>query len=906
MIFRRRHENELDEEIRDYIERETHDNVVRGMSPANARHAAMRKFGRPVLNVKEDTRAVWGWIGLERLWQDLRYALRMLRKNPGFTVVAVLTLALGIGVNTTLFTAYNAVALKPLPVSEGASLVRVERWFTSGSQGEGQYAFSYPEYVYYNQHNTVFSALMAASWPVRVLAALPRIAKGESSAFGEAERATAQLVSTDYFADLGVRPIAGRTFLPEEDGPPGAHPVIVLSYPFWRRAFNSDPQIVGRTLQVNNDAFTVVGVTPPDFGGTGIPPQIPDFWAPLSMQTQLIPGQDWLNLPGSYQVQLLGRLRSGTEHRPAQAQIELLTQQFGQNYAAHDKTIAITLQRATLFPNTDDIRFKQLVALFMAVVGMVLLIAGANLANMLLARAMIRHKEISVRIALGAGRGRLIRQLLTESLLLSTLGGSAGLLFSMWGSKLLWLAIAPLLEGVFWSDAPFVIPLGPDVRVFGYTTLLSLVTGVIFGLWPALQFSKPDLTTALKEETGGKLGRSRLRGFLMGGQVAVSMLLLICSGLFVRGLLRAQAADPGFDTRNAFMVFCDLGPDASKAHAIQSQIVDRLENLPETKGVALVKQFPMTGTWTPPVLPERSSESDNGVPSRTLANQVSPSYFDTLGVPILHGRTFTRQEAQTAAQVAIVSESGARRLWPGQNPLGKRFQLDMHFTGKFGAALEVIGVARDVRTANLTRVDPSYVYLPTDSKDFYNILVRTQKNRKDAFASVRSALESVDKNLLRDFSMVSLEEGPVRVQRLMIQTTATFATLLACLALALAAVGIYGVMSYLVSQRTSEIGLRMALGASVGDVLFSIVGRGLRSVLVGAVLGLLGAVGLSTILHATLVFPGSMDLLYGLNMLDPATFIGLPVFVMLVTAVASAVPARRATTVDPMVALRYE
>lgn len=374
----------------------------------------------------------------------------------------------------------------------------------------------------------------------------------------------------------------------------------------------------------------------------------------------------------------------------------------------------------------------------------------------------------------------------------------------------------------------------------------------------------------------------------------------------MRGMLRSQAADPGFDTRNAFLVSCDLGPDEAKAHALQNQILERLENLREIRGVTLAERPPFTGTWTPRVMPAGDGGAADGAVARSLANHISPTYFATVGIPILRGRAFTRHEGETGANVAIISDSGARLLWPGRNPLGKRVKMDMKFTGKFDGEFEIIGVVKDVRSANLSRVDPSMIYLPTSAAAFNAMLVRIQGSREDALAAMRTAIETVDRKLLPGLEIINLEESPVRAQKLMIQTTTTFAAVLAAVALALTAVGIYGVMSYRVTQRTSEIGIRMALGANARSVLATVVLSGLKPVFVGAILGLAGSAALSAVLHATLVYPGSTDLLFGASMLDPLTFIGLSVFVACVAAAASAVPARRAAKVDPMVALRFE
>lgn len=605
-----------------------------------------------------------------------------------------------------------------------------------------------------------------------------------------------------------------------------------------------------------------------------------------------------------YEVQLLGRLRPGTRARQAQAAVSLLAQQFAQEHAQRDKTLTVTLVPATFFANTDDIRFRALVALLMVVVGLVLLIACANLANMLLARSSGRQKEFAVRMALGAGRRRLIRQLLTESGLLAVLGGSAGLVFSIWASKLLWIAIEQGLQGAFGPEPALVVQLNPDARVFCYTLFLSLATGIVFGLSPALRFSKPDLTLALKDEGtafGQRLSRSRLRSILVSGQVAASLVLLISAGLLLRGMVRSQATDPGFETRRVFFLSLGLGRNQAKAIELQRVVVARLESLPEVKGLTLVNSIPLTGTWSPPVMATGRDASTPGHIERTLANRVSPGYFDTLGIPIVRGRNFTGQESDTGARVVIISQSAARMLWPSEDPLAKRLKLDMNFRGHW-SEFEVIGVAKDVRTRNLSRVDPAFVYLTLIPGIVNPILLRTQGDPRNASAAVRASLGT----LLPNLGMISLEEGPLRFQKLQAQVYAMCAGGLAILALVLAAVGVYGVISYLVNQRVREIGICMALGATAGDILKSVIGQGLRPVFIGIALGLAGAAAVSTVLHATLVFPGSPDMLFGVSPLDPVSFIGLSLLLTLVALVACVVPARRAVKVDPILALRSE
>lgn len=902
LVLGRRLDGEFDHEIHEHLTMLAEENERRGMSPEEAMRQARLKFGG-VNQVRESRRDKQGLPQIDIAVRDLRYAWRVLAKSPAFTAVAVTTLALGIGVNTTLFTAFNAVALKPLPVKDSGRVVRFERWFENGSQGNGQYMFSYPEYTYYRDHARTFSALIAASWPVRAFAELP----------DGPETVQVQLVSENYFAGLGVSAALGRTFLPEENRTPGANPLIVLSYPFWRRQFNSDVGVVGKTVTVNGTAFTVIGVASQDFIGSGNPPQVPDSWAPAMMQAQLQPGQDWINEPGTHGVEILGRLNGGVTRAKAQAEVNLLGSQLSRAFPEKDRTIGLTIELATLFGETNDIRFQEFAALLMAVVGLVLLIACANLANMLLARAAGRQKEIGVRLALGAGRGRLIQQLLTESLLLGLMGGMAGLLLSIWASRGLWAFLEQTIQAFLQSRSALTVPVTPDIRVFAYTLLLSLVTSVVFGLAPALQSSKIDLAAAIKDEPGvlgHQLRRSRLRGFLVAVQVAVSMILLVAAGLLLRGLARSRGIDTGYDTRTAFMVLFNHGANGIM---LQQRGMERLRTLPGVKGVAAVDNFPMGGTRTPPVVVEGSSASAASVPRRTLANRVSPEYFDTLGVPIVYGRNFTREESDRMAAVAVISESAARRFWPGLNPIGRRFKLDLNFRNKY-SEFEVIGVAKDVRTAQISRVDPAFVYLTNSpvvrlsdtTVQLSNILIRTQGDTKNALAAVRAMFETLDRRVLPSVSLVSLEDGPLQLQRLLVQVGAWFALALAGLALALASVGIYGVMSYLVSQRVKEIGIHMALGATSSELCKLFIRGGLRPVFVGAGVGLAGAAAVSAILRATLAFPGTPDMLFGANPLDPIVLLGLTVFLALVASLASYLPVRRALRVDPTVVLRYE
>ncbi len=896
-----RAERELAREVATHLALMEEDFQRRGMTAEEARLAAKRAYGG-VEQAKELHRDERSFAWIEQMVRDLRYECRSLARNPGFTLVAVLTLTLGIGVNATLFSAYNAVALKPLPVADPNEVVRMERWLESGSKGDLQYAFSYPEYAYCRDHNNVFSSLIAASWPHPVLA---------EGTYGtdrlQPERAAAQLVSANYFADLGVSAGLGRTFLPEEDRVPGGNAVAVISYPYWQRRFHADSQALGKIVRINGIAFTIIGIAPKEFTGTSTLPQVPDLWAPLSMQAQLMPGRDWRHEPDNAQFQILARLKASTTLKGAQAEADALMRQYAATFKQRDRTIATTLQHTAFFGNTDDIRFKALVFALMLIAGSVLLVACANIANMLLARGAARQKEIGVRLALGASRGRLIRQLLSESILLALLGGVGGLLASIWTTKLLWISIEQIFAGLFADTVVFKLDVSPDARVLGYALALSLLTGILFGLSPALQFSRADLTMALKDE-GSVLGRrwerSRLRGLLVGMQVAVSMVLLIVTGLLLRGLMRSQSADPGFETHNVMVVSAELGSDLATSVALERRLIDRLETLPGVKSAAL-GTVPLLGTWTPPILIEGQHSSKATETGKALASYASDTYFNTLDVRLLWGRCFTRREAMNGAHVAVISESTARRFWPGGDPLGKRFKLDLDFRGKF-TEFEVVGIAKDVRFANLTRTDPTHVYVPTGRKDFYGILLRTEGDAQSATASVRAALGALDRNLLPSLILVSLEKGPLRVQKSLAQIYATYAGVLALLALTLASVGIYGVMAYLVNQRVAEIGIRMALGATAMKVLKEIAIEGLRPAFVGVLVGMAGASALSWVVHTTLVFPGSADLFYGVPFYDPTTFLGLGGFFTIVAGMAMLVPGRRAVRIDPMMALRYE
>jgi putative ABC transport system permease protein len=464
-----------------------------------------------------------------------------------------------------------------------------------------------------------------------------------------------------------------------------------------------------------------------------------------------------------------------------------------------------------------------------------------------------------------------------------------------------------MIQVMFGSDRPFVTSLEPDGRILAFTVVLSAGTALLFGLSPALKISRSDPIGALKQESSGSGDRFRAaRSWLIGGQMAISMTFLVCSGLLLKGLAHSQKADPGFDTTRVFMVFMNLSTDPVDASALQSRLVDRLHQAPEIQDVALVDRYPFSGTWTPPVVADDPGNPSQKRSSRTLANFVSGSYFGTMGIPIQRGRAFTSAENEGIRAVAVVSEAAARRLWPQDDPIGKQLSLDMDFRGHL-AEFEVVGVARDVRSANVSRVDPAYVYLPTRSQTIYNVLVRSDLDTVRVAAAVRAAVEATDRRLLPSVHVAKLDDGPfLRTQKAMPGIVAPFLTAIACVALVLAGIGIYGVTSYVAIQRTREVGIRMALGASAGGVQRLIVRQAMTSVLLGAGCGVAAAATLSRVLQETLKAPSSPDFLFGVGAFDPATFAGVTTFAIGMALAATYVPARRASRTDPLVALRYE
>jgi macrolide transport system ATP-binding/permease protein len=922
LFSRQKLDSELSDEIREYLEEKIEELVATGMTRKEATAAARREFGNVTL-IEEDSRAVWRWPSIEGLFADLRYGVRVLRKNPGFTSVAVLTLALGIAVNTTVFTAFDALFLRPRPVKDPNSLASIFRT----TPGEPRGRFSYPDYIYYRDNSKSFSALslfatgmaetssdLSAASPE----AAPRIAGAVGFQLPQLLQGSAQpvmcfFVSGNYFPMLGATPLLGRILLPEDDRP-SSPPVALMSGNFWQRQFHSDPKIVASVLHLNGVAFTVIGVTPVDYLATAS--FVPDLWVPIPAEIALgaTTRQDLENrlVLGGFPM---GRLKPGATLSDAQAELGVLAEQLRTQYpeAERNMTLSVVSGRNNLAALDADAWPVVIAAL--SAVALLLLIACANVASLLLARAVVRRKEIAVRLALGAGRPRLLRQLLTESILLGILAGALALPLAGWALHLLVIEIAAALPSF---GGTIALEVTPDIRIFAFTLLVSCAAGIAFGLAPAFEASKADVNSALKEEGsafGHHLSRSRLRGLLIAGQIAACLVLLIGSALLLRGSERALKIDPGYNAQSvAYLEIYNpknLRYSQSRLLQLNRDLIQGIASLPGVHSVSQASRGPIGGgiRWVPVARAGPTSlPPTTGVSETPTAgySYITPNYFDTLGIPIVRGRTFTPREADGQAPVVVISEATARRFWPGEDPIGKLLRIGsekggMSFPGEsdpFVASSEVIGIARDVRSMDLRKLDESYLYLPlSQSRQWTStLLVRADGNPKPLLPVIGREFRSVDANLpvlaapLR--TMVSMDPYFV-VSRI----GGVLASIVGALGLLLACLGVYGMVSYSVAQRTREIGVRMALGAQTVQVLRLVMSEGFRPILSGVVIGIIVSAGVSRALSATL---------FGLSPLDPVSFAGVSFLLIAIALLATWLPARHATEVDPMVALRYE
>jgi predicted permease len=879
---------EMSEEMRLHLERRTEENVAAGMSPEDARYAALRKFGG-VEQAKEIAREQRGFIWLEQFSQDLRFGARMLRRNPGFTVVVAATLALGIGINTAVFSFYGAVALKPLPVRAPEEIVRV---VPAQRENKGEDEFAYAQFDDLAARATSFAALIATSRDQQMLAVRP----GADTA--APEPVMARLVSDNYFSSLGVTPILGRSF------GPGDSAVGVLSEEVWRRRFEADPAVIGQTLLVQNVAVTIVGVVPASFAGTGRPAAVPDLWMPLALQPALLPTVDWLHDPAVRAWQLLARRKPGASLAQAAAEIDSI----GHTWLGADrKPLRLTARKATLF-EFDYPEFKAVCAVLMLAVGSILLIGCVNVVNLLSARNAVREHELAVRLALGAGRHRLVRQLCTESILLGLLGGVGGLVLSYWACEIVRTWAVGYFQRSFGGVIRLFFDVTPDWHVFVYTIAVSLLTGIGVGVWPALRATGAGLETGLKQEAAGTGHATRgpwsRRNALLTMQVAACLLLLACAGLLFRGAAHAVTTDPGFDAKHLFVLRINNVTAASTAvgnKALLHETVARVAMLPGVQGATWAERAPYLGHSISPF-----ETDENRWVRGCVMNRVAANYFETLGIAVIAGRSFSIEEQETRASVVMVSQSAATHLWPGKNPLGRRL-IDPQPRRDGGRdSYTVVGVTKDVRLTLLSQTDAIDLFFPRPLQVGDNLLVRTRLAPESEFRPTLAALRDIDATLPSQTLMMSMEQGPMQLQRLMAQAPAAFASLLGGLALVLASVGIYGVVSFLVVRRTREIGIRIALGAQRKDIVGLVLRQTLRPVVWGAGIGLMGAVGLSVLITRLVLNPEIPDLTYGAGAFPSATLVGVLGLLLGVIFLAAFVPARSATKVDPIIALRAE
>jgi predicted permease len=882
-VWRRKQQKQLDDEIQSHLQMATQDRADRGESLEQAEHAARREFGN-VLLVQSVVRDQWGWIWLEELLQDLRYAARTLRKNPGFTAIAVLTLALGIGANTSLFSVVNGVLLNPLPYPHSEQLVTLYESKPNFENG----SISYPNFRDWQKDNHTFSSM-----------AIARSYAFSLTRMGEPEQVRAQFISSDFFSVLGVNPVIGRTFAPGEDEI-GAAPIAMINAGLWSRKFGSARNVLGKTLTLDGKDYTIVGVIPANFDLFLRSSRIAEVYVPIGQWNNpfLVRRGAGLGIHG------VGRLRPGVTFEQARADMDQLSRNLAAAYPDFDHGIS-----ASLIPLRKDMLgdVQPILLVLLGAVGFVLLIACVNVANLLLARSTGRAREFAIRSALGASQGRLVRQLLTESILLALAGGGLGLLLAQWATR----AVLEVLP----SQLPRAAEIRVDTHVLVFTMGVSLLAGILFGLAPALKTSQPRLDETLKESgRGSSAVRHRAQGVFVVVEMAMTLVLLIGAGLMIRSIVALWSVDPGFRPHNVLTFGLALPPSmmAATPDAIRAYVRDLDNKFAATPGVQAVSQ-----SWG--ALP-LSNEDDqlfwiDGEPKPTnepdmkwtLDYIVQPDYLKVMGIPLLRGRFFTPDDNEHSPAVTVVDEVFARKYFGGEDPLGKRIILY-----STGAKTQIVGIVGHVNQWGLdsdaTQALRAELYLPClQMPDKYiaavlggggtNMVVRGESggalpalldslrrtNRQMSSEQVLYSVQTMDQIIsdslaARRFSMILLD-------------------VFAALALVLSSVGIYGVLSYLVGQRTHEIGVRIALGARRIDVLRMVLSQAAAMAFVGVAIGLLASLALTRLMA---------NMLYGVSPTDPLTFLGVAVVLTLVALAACYIPARRAMRVDPLVALRYE
>ncbi len=899
LFFKSKMEDELQAELQFHLEGEIEENIIRGMTPEEARSAAIRSFGG-VERVKEESREARGVRLLEEVWQDLCYGARMLVKQPGFTLVVVVTLALGIGANTAIFSVIDALLLKRLPVEHPEQLVTLAASYPG--EGGTRPGFAYQTFEQLRDQTQVFAGLSA-------VCRLQRFNLTVQTSRGKIDEGQVRvgLVSGNYFSTLGVRAAIGRTFTTDDDRAPGGHPVVVLSHAFWRRQFALDADVIGRTMALNGANYTIVGVTPAGFTGEWVG-QPTDLWFPMAMQSQVMPEQPGLlTMPNSPTwARIIARLRPGVTINQAQSSAQtVFAQWMADTFSAaalqRMGRVQLALEPAARGYSPERKFLARPLVILLILAGLALLIACANVTNLLLQRGIARRREIAVRLALGATPSRIVRQLLVESGLLAIWGGAAGLLLAQWGAHVLTQLIAS-------GNQPLVLELSVDACMLAFTSTLCLMTGLLFGLAPALRAARGSLTPALKgsgtvESHAG--GRFRLGKALVVTQVALSLVLLVGAGLFVRTLRNLQTQEFGFDRERVLLVRASLNQPGRQGAALArlyQSVRERIAGLP-----GVLSASPSHGGISPTgfmngiffdsairFVGEQAIEP--GAEQRALWYVVAPGFFDAMGMRLAAGRDFTAHDTDAAPRVAVINETLARHYFGNETPIGKRFGLKRDLT------FEVVGVVKAERYNSPRDANRLLFFLPytqdpnsRSARDEMLLAVRTQGRPTDLAERIRQELQQIDASLpIIGITTMEDELGRALAQERLL---ATLASGFGLLALLLACIGLYSVTSYDVTRRANEIGIRMALGAQIGDALKLMLTQGLKLTLIGIVIGLGAGLALTRWMET---------LLFGIRPTDLLTFAVIALVLLSVALLACWIPARRATKVDPMIALRSE
>jgi predicted permease len=896
LLTRSRLDQDFELELNTHLALLTEENVRCGMTSEEAHRAARVRLGG-VTQLRETHRELWGLPLAETFFQDLRYGLRQFRRSPGLTAVITLSLALGIGTNTAIFSVINAVMLRMLPVQDPERVVQIGFQGKHSAESFVGESFSYPLFKELRQHNQVFTDISTFDYWDSFDA---HLAKADSSG---GESIKGQLVSANFFSLLGVNAVIGRTFAPDEDNGASAHPVAVISYALWTRLLARDPLVLGKTVTIEDTPFTIIGVAPEHFSGVN-PGRPNDLWFPVAMQPQLIPrlsltdiGTNWLSLmarlrPGVSVGQARASLDVAYQHIQRQRDVSKWSDQDRQDFFTHH-IVLLPAARGTNYLRQE---FSRPLFLLMGMVALVLLIACANVANLLLARASVRQREIAVRLALGAGRWRLVRQLLTESVLLAIIGGAFGVLFAYWGSPVLVMLMAHGQNNV-------TLDVHPDLPVLVFTLLVALFTGVAFGLAPALRVTRmsgsPSTQAGSRKLTASWRGR-RLGRALVIVQVALSVVMTISAGLLVRTLHNLETLDPGFSRHGVLLFGLDptkAGYKGERAVQLRQEVLERIHQVPGVRSGSYSFLTPISGGGWDNVA--RFVEGYTPYPGEDMdvyINAIGPRFFETLGTPLLLGRDFGPQDDSGSTLAALINQTMGRRFFGTRNPIGKHFQLG-EWSGKRG--IEIIGVVGDTKYLSLREQVPptAYLYIPQlpQSPGGVTFEVSSAVPLMSLVPQLRKLLQRFDSRLTAsDVKTLEEQVDQSLYQEKLVSKLSSFFGLLA---LVLACIGLYGIMSYAVARRTNEIGIRMALGAERGGILRMVLGEALLLAAIGVAIGLPSAWAASQSIAS---------MLYGLKVIDPLTILAATLTMAAVAVFAGYLPARRATQVDPMVALRYE